>query len=501
MSSLNFLQAGISRYGLKALVQKALAGDLYAAQQTVLQQLLQAAQGSRFAHEHGLSPGLSFAEFQARVPLRNYADYERDYLGPFPGGSLNGVLTQAPVLFLGRTSGSSSGREKYLPITADFLTDNRRAALLQTVCHFLRVEDPGIWWRRPCWLSDLSSLFQTGPYLTATTSRLMRHVLPYGLNHHVFPSPALLRYQPAEERLEHMARLSLRHNFSLISGLTPWLEYFFRRVLSLSGASHLSELWPALRIVTHAGVDFSDYATRMRTLAGPEVIFTETYVATEGFMALQDLEQPLLRFLPRHGLFYEFVPEHGTPRRLGLWEVETGVDYALHISNRCGLWSLAVGDRIRFEQREPWPLFRVVGRLHEKCDFFGEKLLLTEIRQALTVCDALHQVRLFHAHVGPDHARRGLCLLLEFEQAPADSAAYLHDLDQQLRILNAQFARNRTAAINAAPQGILLPPGTFLNWLRQQPGQTKLPGLSKDVACFQAFCTALGVDQSSCSSP
>jgi hypothetical protein len=472
---------------------KRLNQDVPVAQARVLEQLLQAAEGTRFAREHGLRPGLDFAAYQARVPLRTYADYERDYLGPFPGQSLNGVLTNSPVLFLGRTSGSSSGREKYLPITAAFLADNRRGAMLQSLFHVLRTGDPGLWLRRPLWLSDMSNLFYTGPYLTGTTSRLMRHVLPFWLNHWVFPGPALLRREPAEQRLAYLVQMALRRDFSLISGLTPWLEYFFRQVLHHGGGAQLTDLWPSLRIIAHAGVDFRPHAARLQALAGPGVTFVETYVATEGFMALQDLEQPLLRFLPAHGLLYEFVSEHSPARRLGLWEIETGVDYALYVSNRCGLWSLEVGDRICFERLHPWPLFRVVGRLADKCDFFGEKLLLAELRAALHLCDHAQQACLFHFHVGPDHARRGLRLLLEFTAPPADHAAYFQLLDHQLRVLNTQFDRNRSAGVNAAPAGQLLPAGTFLNWLSRQPGQTKLPFLSTDAEQFQHFCTALGL--------
>ena len=83
----------------------------------------------------------------------------------------------------------------------------------------------------------------------------------------------------------------------------------FERILQYTGKQCLAEVWPSLRLVVHGGTKFDPYRDRFRCLVGCDrVHFVETYPTSEGFIAPEDPRHRLLRFLPEHGVFFEFVP-------------------------------------------------------------------------------------------------------------------------------------------------------------------------------------------------
>lgn len=469
--------------------------DLRQAQAAVFQRLLKLAQGSRFAKAHGLEPGLNLQQLQQRVPLTDYPYYWQGYLEPHLH-NLQGVLSAQPVPLLARTSGTTSGQEKYLPVTPAFLADMRQASAVQGSFNALRIGELQALFSPFFWLTDLSSLFQVGPYPTATISRLMRHALPPWLDWKMFPGRELVEHPVAGERFQRIAQAALSQDIWFISGITPWLLSMCERILELAQVEQLQQLWPHLRLVAHAGVDFAPYQARFERLCGPGVQYAESYTTTEGYIGFQAQSSEGLRLLPAQGLLYEFVRardlEAANPRRYWLWEVEPGVPYALYLSNAMGLWSYQVGDFVQFERCLPYPTFWVLGRIQESIDFLGEKMLLQELKGALQQgCQQLG-LNLQHFHVGPDFAQLRLELLLEFAQPPGPElfTQFLQQVDTELQRLNDQFRRNRHSGINMAPAGRVLQPGAFQAWLQATHGtnlQSKIPFVYRDPAAFETL--------------
>ena len=115
------------------------------------------------------------------------------------------------------------------------------------------------------------------------------------------------------------------------------------------------------------------------------------YPASEGFVATEDPRYDLLRIVPDHGIFFEFVPideyEDGKlktdrPTRHTLANVETGVQYAVVVTTCAGLWAYLIGDTVAFERRDP-PLIRFTGRTKYFLSAFGEHLISEEVSKAV----------------------------------------------------------------------------------------------------------------------
>ena len=93
------------------------------------------------------------------------------------------------------------------------------------------------------------------------------------------------------------------------------------------------------------GVNMEPYRKKLEELVGFRVDSVETYPASEGFIAFQDMpDHQGLLLNSDSGIFFEFIPgdeffnEH--PTRLMIDQVEPGVSYAVIINNNAGLWGV-----------------------------------------------------------------------------------------------------------------------------------------------------------------
>jgi hypothetical protein len=95
-------------------------GDTRGTQLARLNEIMRGVAGTAQARRLGLAPGLSAAEFRARVPESSYADVA-DAVDRQRGGA-RGELTAQPCARYQPTSGSSA-KVKWIPYTRDFLSE------------------------------------------------------------------------------------------------------------------------------------------------------------------------------------------------------------------------------------------------------------------------------------------------------------------------------------------------------------------------------------------
>src|SRR6478672_6478759 len=99
-----------------------------AAQQAELLKLVAQARHTKFGREHGFDRIRSVADFQLRVPLRSYEDFwEAYWKATFP--ILRDTTWPGLIPYFALTSGTSTGRTKYIPVSHEMNASNRRAAL------------------------------------------------------------------------------------------------------------------------------------------------------------------------------------------------------------------------------------------------------------------------------------------------------------------------------------------------------------------------------------
>ncbi len=497
-------------------------------QEKTLLRLVRRARRTRFGRDHDFGRIRSLADYQARVPLRDYETFWSQYWRPaFP--VLDGVTWPGLIPYFALSSGTTSGATKYIPVSRAMLRSNRRAAL--TVLALFLAAHPAtpLFSGRLFFLggsTDLRTLTRTpGPVRAGDLSGIAAREVSPLLRPCTFPPLDLALLQDWDEKLRLLAERGASLPITMLSGVPSWLLVLFDRLRQITGKEHVAEVWPHLRLVIHGGTRFDPYRKLFRERIGsPDVCLLDTYPASEGYVASEDPRHGLLRLLPDHDVFFEFVPcedlGSARPARHTAAAVQTGVPYAVVLTTCAGLWSYILGDTVCFERREP-PLLRFTGRTKDFLSAFGEHLIGDEVERAVAAAAEEAGTAVVDFHVGPVFpgpflpsplGGEGLGVrgrhrfLVAFADAVGAGAvaAFARALDAGLCRLNEDYAAHRRGDLALlAPEVVAVPAGALAAWLRgrgQLGGQHKVPrmdstGLLTDQ--LHTFCRAfLGLNRS-----
>jgi hypothetical protein len=328
---------------------------------------------------------------------------------------------------------------------------------------------------------------------------LMNH-MPMWANFKSTPDMSIALMDNWEEKLESMALATINEDVTSISGVPTWTLVLFKRILEITGKSNMHEVWPNLELFIHGGVSFTPYREQFKQLLpAAHMRYVETYNASEGFFGIQYLaNSPEMLLMTDHGIFYEFMPLGGKPEdAVPLWEVKTGINYAMLITTTGGLWRYSIGDTIQFSSTSPY-LFKITGRTKLYINAFGEELVIenadTSIAAAASKTGAVVEdytaAPVYMTETDPGHE-----WLVAFSTPPRDLQAFIHELDEELKRSNSDYAAKRHADLAMKmPVVRALPAGAFQQWLKQKGklgGQHKVPRLCNDRAVIDDIISTL----------
>jgi hypothetical protein len=479
---------GYARRRVRAVDRQSLA----AVQSATLFTLLRRAANTRFGREHGFDSIRTVRDYQRRVPLRDYEAFWRHYWQPaFP--VLQDVTLPGVIPYFALSSGTTTGTTKYIPVSDAMLASNRRAALTGLSWLHATRPDAALFRGRMLFLggsTDLRPLaVERGRTIRAgDLSGIATREVPAALRPFTYPPLDLALETDWDRKLDRLAKQGAAQPVTLVSGVPSWLLVFFERLLRVTGRRAVADVWPTLRVVVHGGTRFDPYRGLFRRVIGSNAVATaETYPASEGFVAAEDPRLGLLRLIPDHGVYFEFVPadELGSPRptRHTAAEVEPGVRYAVILTTCAGLWSYVLGDTVRFERTDP-PGLHFAGRVRDSLSAFGEHLIGEEVERAMAHAAAQVGTAVTDFHVGPvfpgSAAEPGRHrYLVEFAQPPGDVGAFARSLDAELGRINEDYQAHRAGDLTMlAPEVWPVRRGGFADWLRsrgQLGGQHKVP--------------------------
>ena len=470
--------------------------DLYSTrakelQLRVLKHLLTKASDTEWGHAHGYSERMSYSEFAANTPVNSYEEL-KGFIDRMRHGERD-ILWPGRVKFYAKSSGTTSDKSKFIPVSHYGLHDT----------HYAGGRDAVVWYlsRHP------ESRIFDGKALILGGSHAPNYNLPHSLVgdlsailiENINPLVNLVRVprkQTAllsdfEEKRERIAREALHANVTNLSGVPSWMLSVLLRVLEEAGVSTLEQVWPNLEVFFHGGVAFTPYREQYkRLITKPGMNYMETYNASEGFFGLQDdPADPSMSLMLDYGVFYEFIPmdqlESPSPDVLPIWEVETGRNYAMLITTSSGLWRYMIGDTVRFTSRDPYK-FVITGRTRFFINAFGEELIVDNAEKGLAEACAATGAQVLEYTAAPVYMdAAGKCRhqwLVEFSQEPADLQEFARLLDEALQRINSDYEAKRYKDITLQPlQMVKARPGVFHDWLKSKGklgGQHKVPRLS-----------------------
>lgn len=503
-SHVPFDATGLLRRYARHRLARLVAEDAVAEQQRQLLRLVHRATDTRFGRDHGFNQIRSVGDFQDRVKLHTYEDmWESYWQEEFP--RLIDCSWPGTIPFFALSSGTTSGTTKYIPCSAAMNRANVWAATDILVHHVANRPASRVLGGKSFMLGGSTDLIEQAPGIrSGDLSGIATSQIPWWARRYSFPPPDLALLSDWEVKVEKLAVACQNEDIRVISGTPSWLLIFFERLFAMRAASsqRLHEVFPNLELLVHGGVNFAPYQHQFEELLhGGHAELREVYPASEGFFALADRNSGEgMRLIVDNGLFYEFVaPDEllsNAPTRHWLADVRTGVDYALVISSRSGLWAYVVGDTIRFVDLHP-PRLLVTGRLSWFLSAFGEHLTGEEIEAAVSqAADAVH-ARIADFTVGavfPDasDSRGGHTYIVEFTDPgpkPACITAFTQALDEMLCRRNDDYRAHRSGGFGLRPPEVIAAQhGTFATWMKQRGqlgGQHKVPRVINDQHVFR----------------
>ncbi|MEM8584465.1 MAG: GH3 auxin-responsive promoter family protein [Bacteroidota bacterium] len=489
----------IARYiarGVKKRAARALSE-----QDRIFKSLIKQATDTAFGRDHHFDSIKTHDDFQARVSLRDY-EALRPYVERIKADE-EGVLWPGRPRYFAKTSGTTSG-VKYIPITKDSLPNHFGSARDAVFCYVAETGRAGFVDGKQIFLSGSPEMEEVGGIPTGRLSGISNHLVPAWLKRSQMPSYTTNCIDDWETKVEAIVKETKTADLRLISGIPPWVQMYYERLLQVSGQKSVKEVFPNFELFVYGGVNFEPYRAALEQLTGGPIPSIETYPASEGFIAYQDSQtEPGLLLNTSSGIFFEFVKAEDifqeTPVRYRLSQVETGTNYAIIINSNAGLWGYKIGDTVEFVSLNPYRI-RVTGRTKHFISAFGEHVIGKEVETALREVAPRHGVAVREFTVAPQVSppNGGLPYhewLIEYEQAPEDAEAFAEDLDAAMVGQNIYYQDLIDGGILKPLVITPLEAGAFRNYMASQGklgGQNKVPRLSDDRKIAEGLVRFIG---------
>lgn len=452
-------------------------------------ELVRKAADTQFGKDHFFKDIHSYSDFKQAVPVHDYEDL-KPYVEKIKSGESD-ILWPGKPLYFAKTSGTTSGT-KYIPISKDSISNHIDSARNAILTYIEETQKSDFLDNKLIFLSGSPILTDTGGVLTGRLSGISNHHVPGYLRSNQLPSYETNCIEDWETKLDKIIDETIDQRMSLISGIPPWVQMYFDRIIERTGKK-IKDVFPDFSLFIYGGVNFEPYRAKLFESIGKRIDSIELYPASEGFLAYQDKQndEGLLLLLDT-GIFFEFIPVENyfdeNPRRLSIGEVEVGKNYAVIVNNNAGLWGYSLGDTVKFVSTDPYKVL-VTGRIKHFISAFGEHVIGEEIEKALKYALEKHpETEVVELTVAPmvNSADGGLPYhewLVEFATRPNDMEQFANDLDRRLTELNIYYKDLITGSILRRLELTPLRKNSFIDYMRANGklgGQNKVPRLSND---------------------
>ncbi|MBK7625741.1 MAG: GH3 auxin-responsive promoter family protein [Bacteroidales bacterium] len=470
-------------------------------QQEALYKLLARAASTEWGKKYNYSSITSVRDYQSRFPVQTYEDLI-PYVERLRKGE-NNLLWPGEIKWFAKSSGTTSSKSKFIPMSAEALEDcHYRAGKDILIIYTMQYPDTKIFSGKSLTLGGSHRINQfNSDSLYGDLSAILIENAPFWVEIIRTPKQRIALLEDFEEKLDLITKSCVNENVTNISGVPSWYLVLIKQILAYTGKSNLLDIWPDLEVFFHGGISFTPYREQYQKLIpGDQMRYMETYNASEGFFGIQDdPEKSDMLLMLDYGIFYEFIPADkvtfSSPPVYSLGDVETGVNYAIIISTNGGLWRYMMGDTVVFTCLNPFR-FRISGRTKQFINVFGEEVIVDNADKALDLACKATGALISEYSAGPvfmNASSKGSHeWIIEFEKEPADLAFFAECLDRSLQSVNSDYEAKRHKDLNLVmPLVKSVPGGTFSKWLKAKNklgGQNKVPRLSNTREYIEDLC-------------
>ncbi|MCO6462034.1 MAG: GH3 auxin-responsive promoter family protein [Saprospiraceae bacterium] len=474
-------------------------------QEKVFQKLIANFRNTKYGKIHSIRHVKSQADFSKAYPVVDY-EKTKPYIERMMKGESD-VLIGGSVRFFSKSSGTTSDKSKYIPVTRANLYKNHIKSAWDSLALFYRKRpDAQLFNKKSLMISgSISHLPEYPKAIIGDISAIMTKNMPSIARSFYTPDLETAMISDWEEKIQRITHQVGTQDVVMFGGVPTWLLVTFRELLKKYNKNNLLEIWPNLQGYLHGGVGFQPYEEQFKALIPSEnFIYQEIYNASEGFFGIQQYnEDDSMLLLVNNSVFYEFLPisewESDNPASVSLKDVETGQPYALIITSNNGLTRYKVGDVIEFTSVRPYK-FKIKGRTQQYINIFGEEVMMDNTDKAMSMTCKSMNASVENYSVGPvfltTSEKGGHEWIVEFNKSPKDLQAFASLLDKNLRLLNSDYDAKRSYDIALLELKLTpVPSGTFHKWLQSKNklgGQHKVPRLANHRQIIQSLMDCAG---------
>ena len=463
-----------------------------AVQREQFEWLLAKGRRTKFGRERSFGMIRSYDDFRKHVEINEYNTL-KGYIDESRRG-VSSVLWPGRVRWFAKSSGTTTTRSKYIPVTADGLRCNHMRGMRDVAVVASQIYPQANFFAgHTLTLGGSCSVEQDGVACVGDLSAILIANTPRMASMFRRPSRRVALIADFDDKIEALCQECATMNISAMAGVPSWNLVMLKRLLAYSGKHSVTDVWPQLELFVHGGVNFSPYREAFeRIIPSERMKYMETYNASEGFFAMSDrADADDMLLMLDYGAFYEFLPMssiNSWESAVPLSEVRCGVNYAVVVTNCNGLWRYMIGDTVEFTSLSPYRI-RITGRTRSYINAFGEELVVDNADRAIEyACRQTNaEVEEYTAapiYMDSDTASGAHQWLVEFRKRPSCMETFVKALDGALRSLNSDYDAKRTGDVTLRrPVVWALPSGSFMRWMEQMGklgGQHKVPRLKND---------------------
>ncbi len=431
--------------------------------------------------------------YKKNVPIYDYNSIYNEFWIKTLDNKEN-VTWPGVVKYFAVSSGTSESASKYIPITKAM-----RRAILKTsfsqlfiLSHYDHLPS-ALFEKGMLLLGGSTSLNFHGNYYSGDLTGINAAKLPFWFDRFYKPGKKISKNKNWEDKLNEITEAASNWDIGYIVGVPAWIQILIEKIIKHYKVQHIHEIWPNLSVYCHGGVSFEPYKKSFEKLLGKPLIYLETYLASEGFIAFQAKpESKGMKMMLNSGIFFEFIPFNDKnfdvegqllphPETYMINEVEEGKEYALLLSTCAGAWRYLIGDVVKILDKEEHEII-ITGRTKHFLSMCGEHLSIDNMNKAIQSASEHFNIDIQEFTVaGVPYQNLFAHQWYIGSTAKIDEIELKDFIDSKLMELNDDYQVERTAALKDVFVKVLHPK-VFLDWMKSNGkfgGQNKFVRVMK----------------------
>lgn len=479
------------------------------AQREVLHDLLTKARLTAFGKKYNFTELLEsddvVAAFQQAVPVHDYDKMYADWWHYLLEGHQN-VTWPGGQRYFALSSGTTSN-SKSIPVTDD-MVDAIRKSGIQQVMSLKNFDLPSDFFEKQILMLGSSvSLIEKDDHQEGEISGISASNIPIWFRAYYKPGIEIASITEWDEKVRQIAIEAPGWDIGSLSGIPSWIEMMLKEVIVYNKLNTIHDIWPNLQVYTTGGVAFEPYRKSFETLLAKPLIYIDTYLASEGYLATQKRpDTSSMALIIDNGIFFEFVPfvdenmdEEGRVKQnatiLALEQAEENVDYVLLISTVSGTWRYMIGDTVMITDKSRSEI-QITGRTKHFLNVVGEQLSVYQMNKAMETMQEQFDMEIKEFVVSAIR-KDGEYINKWYigSNKAMDGSEMAASLDTELSNANKNYKVARSKSLKGVEVDVI-PVEQFYRWseeFKKLGGQAKIPRVMKenDFLEFEQYIKSL----------